>query len=102
MLDLIKKTMLTGFGLAGLTKDKVERLAKELAKKGRLSEKEGKKLLEDLSKKSVKARDDMEKQIEKIAKKTTKKMNLATREDILKLTKRIKRLEQALKNKETS
>jgi len=47
MFDLIKKTMLTGVGLAGLTKDKIEKLAKELAKKGKLSEKEGKKLVDD-------------------------------------------------------
>ena len=50
MLNLIKKTMLTGVGLAGLTKNKVEKLAKELAKKGKLSEKEGKKLVDDLLK----------------------------------------------------
>jgi polyhydroxyalkanoate synthesis regulator phasin len=99
MLDLIKKTMLTGVGLAGLTKDKVERLAKELAKKGRLSEQEGKKLLDHLSKKSEKARKDLEAQIERVVKKTMKKMNLATREDVLKLTKRIKKLEGALKDK---
>ena len=44
MFDLIKKTMLTGVGLAAMTKDKVEELAKELSKKGKLSEKEGKDL----------------------------------------------------------
>ncbi len=100
MFDLIKKTMLTGVGLAGLTKDKIEKLAKELAKQGKLSEKEGKKLLDDLSKKSEKAKKDMERQIEGIVKKTTKKMNLATRGDLLKLMERIKKLERALKDKE--
>ena len=99
MFDLIKKTMLTGVGLAGLTKDKVEKLAKELAKKGELSEKEGRKLLDDLSKKSEKAKKDLETQIEGVVKNTMKKTNLATREDLLKLTKRIKKLEQALKEK---
>ncbi|MBW2207817.1 MAG: polyhydroxyalkanoate synthesis regulator [Deltaproteobacteria bacterium] len=99
MFDLIKKTMLTGVGLASLTKDKVEKLAKELAKKGKLSEEEGKKLVEDLSKKSEKAKKDLEAQIEGVVKNTIKKMNLATREDMLSLTKRIKKLEQALKKK---
>ena len=99
MFDLIKKTMLTGVGLAGLTKDKSEKLARELAKKGKLSEEEGKKLVNELSKKSEKARKDLEAQIEKVVKNTMKKMNLATREDILKLTERIKKLDQALKEK---
>ncbi|MBW1775327.1 MAG: polyhydroxyalkanoate synthesis regulator [Deltaproteobacteria bacterium] len=99
MFDLIKKTMLTGVGLASLTKDKVEKLAKELAKKGKLSEEEGKKLVEDLSKKSEKAKKDLEAQIEGVVKNTMEKMNLATREDMLSLTKRIKKLEQALKKK---
>ena len=99
MFDLLKKTMLTGVGLAGLTKDKIEKLARELAKKGKLSEEEGKKLVDDLSKKSEKARKDLEAQIEKVVKNTMKKMNLATREDILKLTERIKKLGQALKEK---
>jgi polyhydroxyalkanoate synthesis regulator phasin len=99
MLNLIKKTMLTGVGLAGLTKNKVEKLAKELAKKGKLSEKEGKKLVDDLLKKSEKARKDLEAQIEKVANNTMKKMNFATREDMLNLTKRIKNLERSLKVK---
>ncbi|MBW1717341.1 MAG: polyhydroxyalkanoate synthesis regulator [Deltaproteobacteria bacterium] len=99
MFDLIKKTMLTGVGLAGLTKDKIEKLAKELAKKGKLSEKEGKKLVDDLLKKSDKAKKDLGAQIERGVKSTLKKMNLATREDMVKLTERIKKLEQALKEK---
>jgi polyhydroxyalkanoate synthesis regulator phasin len=99
MFDLIKKTMFTGVGLAGLTKDKVEKLAKELAKKGKLSEKEGKKLLDDLLKKAEKARKDLEGQMERVVKNTMKKMNLFTREDMLKLTKRIKKLEETLKDK---
>ncbi len=42
MPDLIKKTMLTGVGLALKTWDEVEDLAKELVEKGKMSEKEGK------------------------------------------------------------
>jgi len=96
MLDLIKKTMLTGVGLAAMTKNKVAKLARELAKNGKLSEKEGKKLVDDLLKKSEEARKDLEARIERTAKNTMMKMNLATREDILNLTERIKKLEQAL------
>jgi len=94
MFDLIKKTMLTGVGLAAMTKDKVEELAKELSKKGKLSEKEGKDLLNELSKKSKQARKDLEKKVGDIVRKVLKKMDVATKEDIARLEKKIKHLEQ--------
>ncbi len=40
MFDLIKKTLLTGVGLAVMTKDKVEELGKEFASQAKLSENE--------------------------------------------------------------
>ncbi|MCK5509194.1 MAG: hypothetical protein KAI50_11835 [Desulfobacterales bacterium] len=101
MFDIIKKVMLTGVGLAAMTKDKVEELAGDLAKKGKLSEKEGKKLVDDLLKKSEKAKDDLEKDIERVVKNTMKKMNLAGAEDLSNLTKQVKKLEQALKEKDS-
>lgn len=48
MFDIIKKVVLTGVGLAAMTKDKVEEVARDLAKKGKLTEKEGKELVDDL------------------------------------------------------
>ncbi len=50
MLDLIKKTMMTGLGLALLAKDEVEDLAKEVVEKGKMTEKEGRKFFDDLQK----------------------------------------------------
>jgi polyhydroxyalkanoate synthesis regulator phasin len=41
MLNIIKKSMLTGIGLALIAKDEVEDLAKELVNKGKMSENEG-------------------------------------------------------------
>ena len=99
MFDLIKKTILTGVGLAAITKDKAEELAKEIAKAGKLSEKEGKDLTDDLLRKSEKARKDLEAQVEKLTKDTLKKMNIITRDEFLNLTKQIKKLEQAIKEK---
>jgi polyhydroxyalkanoate synthesis regulator phasin len=48
MLDLMKKTMLTGIGLALLAKDEMEELAREVVEKGKMTEKDGKKFLNDL------------------------------------------------------
>jgi len=94
MLDILKKTMLTGVGLALMTKDKAEELAKELVKKGELSEKEGKEFIDDILKKSKQAGKDMEAKVDDLVKKALKKVNVATREDIAGLEKEIKRLKK--------
>jgi polyhydroxyalkanoate synthesis regulator phasin len=101
MLDLIRKTVLTGVGLAAMTKDKIEELAKEFAEKGELTEKEGKDLVDDLLKKSEKARKDLNAYVEKAVRKIMKEMNIATREDVLNMKKQIKKLEKALNEKDS-
>ncbi len=55
--------------------------------------------MDDLLKKSEKAKKDLEIQIEKIVKETMKKMNLADAEELSKVMKRVKKLEEALKEK---
>ena len=94
MFELIKKTMLTGVGLAAMTRDKVEELAKELTEKGEMTEKEGKELVDELVKKSEKARKDLEKRVEDTVHKVLEKMDVATKKDIAKLEKKIKSLKQ--------
>lgn len=99
MLDLIKKTLMAGVGMAAMTKDKIEELANDIAKKSKLSEKEGKKLITDFLKRSQTAKKDLESLIEKTVKKITKNLSIATREDMTKLTKRIKKLEDEIRTK---
>ena len=94
MFELIKKTMLTGVGLAAMTRDKVEELAKELTEKGEMTEKEGKELVNELVKKSEKARKDLEKRVEDTVHKVLEKMDVATKKDLAKLEKKIKSLKQ--------
>ncbi|MFO0945490.1 MAG: hypothetical protein U1D30_06020 [Planctomycetota bacterium] len=96
MIELLKKTMLTGIGLAVLTKDKVEELGREMIKQGEISEKEGKEFVDDLLQKSEDARKDFGEQMDKVVKNAVDRMNLATREEIAALSERIARLEAAL------
>ena len=56
MVDLIKKAIYTGVGLAVLTKEKAEELVKELSQQAKLSEQEGKELFDSLLKQSEHAR----------------------------------------------
>ena len=92
MNELIKKTLLTGLGLAFLTKEKIEEMTKEFIEKGKLSEQEGKKLYDELLEKAEESKEDVKKQIETITKDTMKKMNLASRDELLDLEKRLQEL----------
>ena len=94
MIDLIKKTMLAGVGLAAMTKDKVEELAEELTEKGELSEKEAKELVEDLLKRSKQAKKDLNKKMEDVVTKVLKKMDVATKQDIARLDKKISNIKK--------
>jgi len=95
MLDSIHKMFLAGVGLAAMTKDKIDEHIKELVEKGRLTEKEGREIAEDMLKKSKQAKEDLEKQVEKLVQQTLDTLNVASKEDIEKLTARIEKLEAA-------
>ena len=100
MINLIKKIVFTGVGLASMTKDKIEALGREIADQAKLSEKEGKELLDELMKKSEESRKEVESQVEKFVKDSIKKTNLATQDDLLKLEKEVQQLFKALKDRD--
>ncbi len=99
MIDFIKKTMLTGIGLALKTKDELEDWVKEYVKKGEISENEGKSFLDDIKEKSVKAQKEFEETIESKFKSLLKKADIATREEINGLKKEIEELKKSLNSK---
>ncbi len=96
MFDLIKKAMLTGVGLASLTKDKIEELAKDLSEKIKLSEEDGKKLLDELLSKSEEAKSNLHASIENTVNDIVKKMHLVTRKEFSDLKDEIDQLKQKI------
>ena len=100
MIDINNKTLLTGLGLAAMTKDRIEEFAKDLVEKGEMSVKEGKELIDELWKKSEQARKDLETKMEGMVQKAIEKLNMATKEDIAQLNEKIEGLEQRIKDKE--
>ena len=100
MLDLIKKTMLTGIGLALLAKDEVEGLAKELIDKGKMSEKDGKKFLDDLSNRYEEVQKKLENMVEKTVKEFFKKTDIVTTDELKALKKEIRDQLERLQEKE--
>ncbi len=101
MIDLIKRAMFTGIGVATLTKEKIEEISKEFIEKGKLSEQEGKNLVEELISQSEESKKMVQGMVEGAVKTTLQKMNLATSSEVEELKKEIQELKQALeKNRE--
>jgi len=96
MLNLIKKSMLTGIGLALIAKDEVEELAKELVNKGKMSENEGSKFLEDLQKRYDETQKQLEEKVQRVVKEFMKKADVVTREELKGLKKEIRELKKVM------
>lgn len=100
MLDLVKKTMLTGIGLALLAKDEMEELAREVVEKGKMTEKDGKKFLNDLQERYEEVQGKLEERVEKTVKEFLKKADVVTADELKALKKEIRELKKAI-NKDT-
>ena len=82
MSEFITKAMLSGLGLASLTKDAIEQMARELAKRSKLSEHEGRRLMRDLQRKSVRTQKAMHQTMEGAVHTFVNSLNLATLDDV--------------------
>jgi polyhydroxyalkanoate synthesis regulator phasin len=100
MIDSIKKALLTGVGLAAMSKDKIEAWAKNFAEEAKLAEEEGKKFVEDVLKQTEDARKNAEEQVTKFTKTALDKMGLHTRTEYDDLKRRVEDLEKKLREKE--
>lgn len=96
MIDLIKKAVLTGVGVASLTKEKIEDLGKELIVQGKMSEQEGEKLIEEMLSRAEESRNSMKSQTENLVQNTIAKMQLARVEDIEQLKTEIEKLREEI------
>jgi polyhydroxyalkanoate synthesis regulator phasin len=92
MVELIKKALYTGLGLAVLTKEKAEELVKELTQQAKLSEQEGKDLFEGLLKHSEQARNDFQAKLDEGVLAVVKRLNLANRDEVAKLQAKVEEL----------
>ncbi len=97
-MEIFKKSLYASVGLAYMTKDKIEDLARELIDKGKMTEKEGKEFIDELLEKSKEAKTKVESQIDTTVKETLKKMNLVTQKEYNELEKRLNDLEEQMKS----
>lgn len=82
MVDMIKKTLLAGVGLAFMTKEKAEEVAKKFVQDTKIAEGEGKKFVEELLKKSEEAKKSVEKLVETAVHTAVTKLDIPTRNEI--------------------
>lgn len=99
MLDLLKKTLLAGVGLAAMTKDKVEAMAREVAQSADLSSDKGQEFVAEVMQRAEKAREDLESTIQKVVNENLRKTDLPSRDDISRLSDRLAALESRLADK---
>ncbi len=95
MIDLVKKTLLTGVGVAALTKEKIEEVARDFVEKGKLSEQEGKALVDDLMARSDESRKELQRQIEEKVVQLLDKMDLAKKSDLEALKGEVEELKKS-------
>lgn len=96
MFDYLKKSLLTGVGLALRSKAEIEDLAKEFAKTSRMSQDEARDFLKDCQGKYEEAKEEFDKKLEAGIEKILKKLDLPSRSDIKALNDRMDALTKKL------
>ncbi len=96
MKEMLKNVLYTGLGAAFLTKEKIEELRKDLIEKGKMSQDEGKQFVDELIRKSEKAKDQLDLWINKRVEDRINQLNLATKDEIAELRRKIEELQVAI------
>jgi len=92
MLNLSKKMLLAGIGTLSLTKEKANKIADDLIKRGELSQSESKGFVVDLLDKAEKEKDRLIEKIKPEIDKSLGKMNFASKKCVDNLEKKIDEL----------
>lgn len=96
MKEALKNVLYAGLGAAFLTKEKIEELKTDLIEKGKMSQEEGKHFVDDLLRKSEKAKDQLDLWISKRVEDRVNQLNLATKDEIAELQRKIEELQVAI------
>ena len=96
IFDVVRNALLAGFGV----QEKVKEFIDELVKKGELSESQGAKLVKEWSEKADKGASDINKNVSDLMSKTLEKMNIPTKEEFERLTRRVQNLSSRVRKLE--
>jgi polyhydroxyalkanoate synthesis regulator phasin len=92
MQTAMKKAILTGLGLATLTKKEIEKTINQVVKQSGLSQTKGEKLAKELLKKLDKRNKTLVDQMESMVKKVLKALDIPTRQEVDELNKKVDQL----------
>ena len=96
LFEATRKALLAGLGMQAKVKDLID----ELVKKGELSETQGAKLIKEWSEKADKLGKDLGESLTDIANKALEKMNIPTRDEVDRLSRKVQALSARLKKLE--
>jgi len=89
--NMVSKVLLTGLGLASLTKEAIQKSVNDLVDQSTISEQEGRKLLKELQQRSAHAQRDLEKKIDTAVDKALKSLGLTRTSTLNKRAKAAKK-----------
>lgn len=99
MMDTMKKLGLFGLGMYAITEEKIDEYVKELVESGDFNKEEGKKFVEDIIERQREQQEDLADRISGKVQESFGKADLASKEEIEALRKKIEDLEELLKEK---
>ena len=97
--SLIRNGLLIGLGTAALTKEKAEKIVKDLTKNQKINSEEGKKLVNELLTQSKKQGQKLQAIVKKEVQRIMEKTGVATKKDLQALEKKIDSLNKKKKKK---
>lgn len=95
-MHMIKKAMLLGIGLIGLTKEKAEEIVDDLIKRGEVSREERFKMVDKLLREAEKKEEALTGKINEIVQKTITQVGLASKKDLEAISKRLAEIEKRI------
>lgn len=98
MIEILKKSLYTGLGLAFMTRDKIEDISEEMVKFGKLTEQEGRELVAELTKKSEEAGRSVREHIDNAVQQQIQRMNLVSHDEYAALKRQVEILKSRMDN----
>jgi polyhydroxyalkanoate synthesis regulator phasin len=92
MFEKMDKLMLAGLGALSMSKEKAEKIFDEYVEKGKAEHADKSGFVKEMMNSAEKTRGEFEKMISKQIHETVDKLNLATKEDVKKVEKKVDKL----------
>jgi polyhydroxyalkanoate synthesis regulator phasin len=94
---MMKRALFLGLGVLSLTREKAEKVIKEMVEKGDISADEGGSFVDDLIKRGEEANEELKKFIKEEINYKQQELSVVTREEFEELKKRVDNLEMRLR-----